>query len=580
VTVVALASTLALLLWHAKQYAFMADDAFISFRYARNLSHGLGLVYNPGLERVEGYSNFLMVILLAGFDALGLRPELMAHVISIVSTIALWSAVVWYALRSPPAPRWCWLVLLAPLWLAATRSVAVWSTGGLETRLFEALVVLGMFRLCAEVEAELRGEGRRLSWAAVLLALATLTRPDGLLVSFGALVVSALVLARRRRLQLRAVLAAAVPFLLLVGGHYGFRRLYYGQWFPNTYYAKVVQPWWQMGAIYETAFALEYAAYLWVPLLAFGVVHHWRAKTLWIPALFAAVIVPHALFIARVGGDHFEFRPLDLYFPFVFVLMYDGAKALARRAVTGALVAANAVLVLVGLFGLPSATSKQPVTGPTRAALALHALPGLRSLAGFHRQLLEWMEPRWVAVRHYEHGENQRVQAWIAEGRRLRRLVEAGLLPPDTRIAGSAAGAIPFYSQLTTIDMIGLNDARIARTPALPNTLRQIGHEHWPSNDYLRERGVDLVGLGSTNLLWNKVPRIGKLCRAGPFGPCVMADVGEGWVLIAYAPLGYEHVVRRLPRLQLHRVDDSADLDAVFARSPTAPRPQGVQPDR
>ena len=38
------------------------DDAYISFRYARNLAEGLGFVYNAG-ERIEGYTNFLWVFL-------------------------------------------------------------------------------------------------------------------------------------------------------------------------------------------------------------------------------------------------------------------------------------------------------------------------------------------------------------------------------------------------------------------------------------------------------------------------------------------------------------------------------------
>ena len=49
----------------------IVDDAYISFRYADNLARGLGLVYNPG-ERVEGYSNFLWTLLLAGGARLGL----------------------------------------------------------------------------------------------------------------------------------------------------------------------------------------------------------------------------------------------------------------------------------------------------------------------------------------------------------------------------------------------------------------------------------------------------------------------------------------------------------------------------
>ena len=49
---------LALLAWMTWLTWFLTDDAFIAFRYVRNLLEGHGLVFNPG-ERVEGYSNFL-----------------------------------------------------------------------------------------------------------------------------------------------------------------------------------------------------------------------------------------------------------------------------------------------------------------------------------------------------------------------------------------------------------------------------------------------------------------------------------------------------------------------------------------
>ena len=45
-------------------HATGSDDAYISYRYARNLAAGDGLTFNPG-ERVEGYSNLLYVLLLA-----------------------------------------------------------------------------------------------------------------------------------------------------------------------------------------------------------------------------------------------------------------------------------------------------------------------------------------------------------------------------------------------------------------------------------------------------------------------------------------------------------------------------------
>ena len=42
---------------------YTVEDAFISYRYVDRLVGGDGLVFNPG-ERVEGYTNFLWVLVL------------------------------------------------------------------------------------------------------------------------------------------------------------------------------------------------------------------------------------------------------------------------------------------------------------------------------------------------------------------------------------------------------------------------------------------------------------------------------------------------------------------------------------
>ena len=77
---------------------FLLDDAFISFRYARNLLEGNGLVWNPG-ERVEGYSNFLWVLELAGiWAATGVPPEEAAWWLSVAYTVATLAAM---GLRKP-----------------------------------------------------------------------------------------------------------------------------------------------------------------------------------------------------------------------------------------------------------------------------------------------------------------------------------------------------------------------------------------------------------------------------------------------------------------------------------------------
>ena len=113
--VAALTATLALLLAHALYYQFLTDDAYISFRYARNLSQGHGLVLNPGFERVEGYSNFLWVLLLAAAHFLGLSIQGSAPVLSLAATVALWAVVVRFSWTHTPEARRAWVVLPALL---------------------------------------------------------------------------------------------------------------------------------------------------------------------------------------------------------------------------------------------------------------------------------------------------------------------------------------------------------------------------------------------------------------------------------------------------------------------------------
>src|ERR687886_125857 len=50
---------------NGERYFVLFDDEMVSMRYARNLTHGYGLVWNPAGERVEGYTNLLWVLYMA-----------------------------------------------------------------------------------------------------------------------------------------------------------------------------------------------------------------------------------------------------------------------------------------------------------------------------------------------------------------------------------------------------------------------------------------------------------------------------------------------------------------------------------
>ena len=120
-----LAAAAALLAWQVSVYFHLVDDAFISFRYARNLADGQGLVFNPGHERVEGYTNFLWVLVLAAARLVGVRPEVAAPWLGIAATVALWAIVAREARRHPWPGGFAWLAIAA----ARTRStVTIGST--------------------------------------------------------------------------------------------------------------------------------------------------------------------------------------------------------------------------------------------------------------------------------------------------------------------------------------------------------------------------------------------------------------------------------------------------------------------
>ena len=96
----------------------MSDDGFIGFRYVQNALAGHGFVYNPG-ERVEGYTNFLWVALLAAGARLGASPESLAIPLSMVFTAGLWAAVARLAIDTSPTRSRSVAVVLPLGWLAA-----------------------------------------------------------------------------------------------------------------------------------------------------------------------------------------------------------------------------------------------------------------------------------------------------------------------------------------------------------------------------------------------------------------------------------------------------------------------------
>ncbi len=582
--------SLVLLLAHAWWYRFLTDDAFISFRYARNLARGHGLVFNAGFERVEGYTNFLWVIVLAAFDRVGVAPERIANVLSLLCGVAIWWLVLRVSLR---LERPVWLALTPVVLLAATRSFAVWCTSGLETKAFELLTFAGALRAVSEVES--RRAGTRETWvlSSLLLALASLTRPDGVVVASG-LFASRWVLERRGGGAHPPAVARGVGlFVAILAAHLVFRLAYYGDWLPNTYYAKVGgRTWWSMGLAYATTFAIEYGVVFWLPLLAAVASSALRPRAVPLPAepvraaLFIGALVPFVVYVVAIGGDHFEYRPLDLVFPFAYFLLADGAAALRARgragqAVAGALlflVLANAVLVpLLGHLGFPKEyrpgfPGATPRADGTRDLVPrdrfpwIFQVPILGAALDVYNDLICETSSHAVGLRQEEHGVG--IPRLSEEGRIVANLVARGILPSDTHVALGAVGALPYYSGLRTLDRLGLTDRFIARGPSSAPGVRLMAHEKIAPVEYAVSRGVDLWAVDISDFIFSAGdPRMREYAAMGvDLGlPLLATSVGPDRFLLALAPGGPSWAQKRLPRLE--------DAGAYFER--LAKEPEG-----
>lgn len=590
---------LVLLLAHTWLYRFLTDDAFISFRYARNLAHGHGLVFNPGHERVEGYTNFLWVLVLALFDVVGLRPELAAYALGFALTAVLFLLVFRYVARDPPPRGQEWIAVAPLLLLACTRSVAVWGTSGLETRLFEVLVLAGALRLVDET-ARLAGGGAARPLAALLFALSALTRPEGALVGACALGATlAYLLWTRGMVRARGLLPSLALFGLVVAAHFLFRRSYYGEWLPNTYYAKVGgRAWWSMGSLYLGTLALEYGAPLGLPLVFAGVRRFIVEKKSHVPLIFAAVIVPHALFVASVGGDHFEYRAVDVYFPFVLLLVHDGARALARGFRSTLAVAVLLLAVLFATVSIPTRSHlyfpseywpgypNSAPAGDRRAdylnpdGLSLFDLPVLREIDAMHRRAMVRLSSHFIALRQEEH--RYCLDALSKQTGPIVRAIARGDLPKDTYVAIDCVGLIPYATDLRTLDRRGLTDRVVARY-GTRDPARFMAHEFFADPAYARARGVDVWSFHASNLVWDVLdpefqPFVGYISSTGQ--TCYCIELEPGFVMYGWLPGGIERAQERFPRLRFLLAENDAPFLRMVAeaRRRASARAKGLIP--
>lgn len=424
-----------------------ADDAYIIFRYAQHLAEGHGPVFNIG-EYVEGYSCPLFMLMMAGGFALDFDPMVLSRMIGVFSAFAI--LIVLYrgllALGCPP-----WASAMTTLPLAASPALQAASVSGMETLFFAFVLFWGLVLLGGSNPTR-----RTTLLASLLLIVSALTRPEGIAYwFFGAGLVA---LTARRNLLLYALPLSL--WLLGVASRYAF----YGELLPNTYFVRVGG-----GAASWAAGARELNAFLSQPAVAvgFGLALLGGLTSLGQRRLRRSVLVLggaatfHLVYVVSVGGDSLGMHRFQV-------------AALAPIA------------LLVGLAWIRSRSFSKP-------QVARAATLGVGLAVAFATLLPLGMLFTGRTVRidtDYTIGN-------LELGRTLGKNRE-----PETLIAVSAAGIIPFVSGLPTLDLYGLTDAHIARQP-FHERRTYTGHAKWDA-DYAISRRPELVIVNKGYIPMNK----------------------------------------------------------------------------
>jgi len=411
-------------------WSFTIDDMYITLRYAKNWSDGYGLLWNIGEPPVEGYSNYSFVLLARLAMILHFNPVTVlkgAGVIGLISTCwAIYAiARMWFLMD---------LALIPCLWLLAYKGQILWSVGGLETTVYQALVCFALFFI-------FRGRGyssypntsvasRSLSYviSGLLLALAGMTRPEApaLMLMCAILLVVFRVPGSNHR-DWRGFFLFCGTLMVCFTPYFFWRWHYYGHLFPNPVYCKGFTNFLKFDLDKQYLRLIWPFAFIALPALYRG--HDQRYYFLWLPSVLYLLLLIGADPI--VAFDNRLFLPA---FALLLPLSLQGVASLVeivlcwdhRGSASRGLELLSLVMYLIAFL------------------VAFFFIP-MMSLKGYRLFTEDPLAGEQL---------RENVVTWLKRNTR-----------PHSRVVLADSGLIPYKSRDTFIDSYCLNNAEMTKHP-------------------------------------------------------------------------------------------------------------------
>ena len=330
------------------RYAFVANDAFISFRYVANAVDGWGYTFNPPpFEPISGYSSFLWLSLLRFCWFFGFLPPQSANLLTFAFSMGqVWLCFLFIRrmnIQLRIQARSLYLFFALCLILLSNRTFLAFMTSGTETALFNFLVLWWVYAATSEKN----GAPFSLVFSAVLLSLC---RTEGL-IFVPASVCFLIFFMCQGCSKIRCL--TAFLFLAVSGLYYIWLDKTYGSFIPHYFQAFYRAPFPDTGREYILSFVLEYALYFWIIIFlgwaSFKFILQRKSGFAELFLLMLTFIAYIGYYLFVMGGDVLEYRPLSFFIPLCTVA---GIKMLAENVVGRPVT----VVIFVLIYGVISAS--------------------------------------------------------------------------------------------------------------------------------------------------------------------------------------------------------------------------------
>ncbi len=397
---------------------FACEDAYITFRFAKNFAEGNGPVFNPG-DPVEGYSNFLWMSLIALGHSLGISMPAFSQVAGVLfNTLSL--LLVWYLPR-----RFCGFrgptTAFGPLLYMLFLPFQFFAFAGLETSLYTFLVLLSLLLV-------LWAGSRPLPFAcaSVVFLMLALTRPEGIIffVFYGGYCLWKCIVKRE---SIKPYLPGAALFVVVYGIFVLWRLSYFGLPLPNTYYAKGSFPFLLrtgLGLLINKGFITNYCFFFFLFLIGFARIARSKYPFINITGVFATA---GALF--SIGFSGFDWMPFFRYTVPIVPLLILLSQVLFSELWLD--------------FKRTASVYRRVAWGVLTAALLFFAVEQyIRDLT---------FNIRWKEISDFAFHNQKKMGNWIKEE-----------LPDTTVMAMGDVGRLAYFAEAPILDIFGLNSREFA----------------------------------------------------------------------------------------------------------------------